>query len=139
MKLAILLLFSLIPTSLAFAQEERQIAMSAQIIVRDSDHRLVAYLQVNKIEYVSLGALHTLLDSEYNPQLDQIVSVNGQNLQIIRRSIDYIADSDNVASDITLNKNLGDKIITIVRPIHDGIPVKAGDTITFIWTFIRTV
>ncbi|CAE6486893.1 conserved exported hypothetical protein [Candidatus Nitrosotenuis uzonensis] len=136
--LCLLLIFSLIPMSLAFAQE-RQIAMSSQIIVRDSDHRLVAYLEVNKIEYVSLGALHTFLDQEYNPRSDQTISVNGQNMQIIRRSIDYIADSDNVISDTTLNVNLGDRVITLVRPIHDGIPVRAGDTITVIWTFIRAV
>jgi len=132
-------LIALMPTSLAFAQEQRQIAMSSQIIVRDSDGILVAYLEINKVEYVSLGALHKFLDAEFNPAADQVFSANGQDLQLIRRSIDYNVDSDNVISDTTLNGQVEGRVITLVRPIHDGIPVKSGDTLTVIWTFIRPI
>lgn len=131
---AIFAVLLFVPVSV-FAQE-RPVAMSSQIIVRDSNQNLVAYLEVNKIEYVSLGALHKFLDSELNDS-DQIISKNGQDLQVIRRSIDYTADSDNVISDTTLNANFDGKLVTLVRPIHDGIPVRAGDTITILWTFVR--
>lgn len=130
-------LILLVPTNLALAQEERPIAMSSQIIVRDSEGNLIAYLNVNKVEYVSLGSLHNFLDGEFNPKTDQIISTNGPNLQMIRRSIDYTSDSDSVISNLALYSNLDGRMITLVRPIHDGIPVRQGDIITVIWTFLR--
>jgi hypothetical protein len=128
----------IIPLHAAYAQE-REIAIISQIMLRDASGSLVAFVDVGKIEYVDAGTLHTFLDDEFNPNTDPIFSTDEKNIQVIRRAIDYHPESDDLLTDLTLNVNIDGKPVTLVRPIHDGIPVRNGDTLTVIWTFIRTI
>ncbi len=109
-----------------------------QNILRDSDGNLVTTHQVTKIGYINPVALDQFLTEEAS-QNDPIVSMSGQRMQIIERAITVDFDSKNVLSDTTLNIGEKDKVLTLVRLIHDGIPVTKGDQMTTIWTFIRPV
>lgn len=133
-----MLALAIIPVNAAFAQESDFIIKS-QIILRDSAGNLVAFLEVNKIAYVGAGIINTFLDGEYNPNSDPILTSGDKNYQLIRRAIDYHPQADELLTDLTLNMNLDGRQHTVVRPVHDGIPVKKGDTLTVIWTFIRAI
>jgi hypothetical protein len=135
--LLVFLALAIIPVHSAFAQED--IAISAQIILRDSSDSLVAFLELGKVAYVGVGIIHSFLDGEFNPNSDPVFSSEGKNIQVIRRAIDYTPESDELLTDLTLNANINGEQYTIVRPVHDGIPVKKGDTLTVIWTFIRAI
>jgi hypothetical protein len=136
--LIVILALAVIPINAAFAQESDFIIKS-QIILRDSAGNLVAFLEVNKIAYVGAGIIHSFLDGEFNPNSDPILSSGEKNYQLIRRAIDYTPEADELLTDLTLNVNVDGRQHTIVRPVHDGIPVKKGDTLTVIWTFIRAM
>lgn len=136
--LLVLSILLIIPANAAVAQEG-QLGVTSQIILRDASGGLVAFLEVNKIAYVGEGIIHQFLDGEFNPNSDPVFSSDGKNIQVIRRAIDYHPESDELLTDLTLNVNIDGKQHTIVRPVHDGIPVKSGDTLTVIWTFIRAI
>lgn len=109
-----------------------------QNILHDSDGNLITAQQVTKIGYLNQGVLDRFLDEEAS-QNDPIVTASGQRMQIIERAVTLDFDSRDVLSDTTLNFQDNEKITTLVRLIHDGIPVTKGDKLTTIWTFIRPV
>jgi hypothetical protein len=133
-----ILALGIIPVHSALAQSQ-DLGISSQIILRDPSGGLVAFLEVSKINYIGKGIIHQFLDAEFNPNSDPVFSSNGKNIQVIRRAIDYTAESDELLTDLTLNANINGEQYTIVRPVHDGIPVKQGDTVTVIWTFVRAI
>jgi hypothetical protein len=119
-----------------FAQTPSVLVFS-QIILRDSQGNLVTSFVVTKIGYIDEMALQDFLDDESSTN-DPIMDIGGQKMQIIERAITFDFDSEDVLSDTTLNTFLDNgQIVTLVRLIHDGIPVTSGDEIIHIWTFIR--
>jgi len=90
-----------------------------------------------KIGYLNIVALQNFLDKETTAN-DPIMNIGSQKMQIIERAGVLDFDSENVVSDTTLYTTLENgHTLTLVRLIHDGIPVTAGDELTTIWTFIR--
>lgn len=139
MKVTILLIF-LIPIIVlpAYAQNSDSLVF-VQNILRDSDGNLVTIFEITKIGYIQQTALAKFLDLE-SSQNDPVMMSNNQKIQIIQRQVSLSFDSENVISDTTLNTPLDNgQVITLIRLIHDGIPVTAGDELTTIWTFIRPV
>ena len=122
-----------------FAQQTTDVLIFTQITLRDSDGNLIASFEPTKIGYHNSVALDNFLDFE-STKNDPIINIGSQKMQIIERAGTLNFDSENVISDTTLNTSLDDgQIITLVRLIHDGIPVTSGDELTIIWTFIRPV
>jgi len=122
-----------------FAQQTTDVLIFTQITLRDSDRNLIASFEPTKIGYHNSVALDNFLDFE-STKNDPIINIGSQKMQIIERAGTLNFDSENVISDTTLNTSLDDgQIITLVRLIHDGIPVTSGDELTIIWTFIRPV
>jgi hypothetical protein len=66
--------------------------------------------------------------------------IGNQKIQIIERQDVMNFDTENVISDTTLNTPLeSGQLVSLIRLIHDGIPVIPGDELITIWTFIRPV
>lgn len=140
MKLAIILLIlSLVPIFLPSYAQTSDTTIFVQHILRDSDGNLVTSFEATKIGYIQQSALTKFLDAESNSN-DPIMMIKNQKMQIIERQGTINFDSDNVISDTTLNTPLeSGQIVTLIRLIHDGIPVIPGDELITIWTFIRPV
>ncbi len=120
-----------------FAQQTSDVFIFTQITLRDSQGNLVMTFEPTKIGYLNIVALQNFLDGESTAN-DPIMNIGSQKMQIIERAGILDFDSENVISDTTLNTTLENgQALTLVRLIHDGIPVIAGDQLTTIWTFIR--
>lgn len=122
----------------AYAQTS-DTAIFVKHILRDSEGNLVTSFEATKIGYIVPITLTKFLDAE-STQNDPVMIVNNQKIQIIERQGTLNFDSKNVISDTTLNTSLDDgRLITLIRLVHDGIPVIPGDELITIWTFIRPV
>lgn len=123
----------------SYAQQTSDTLIFVQNIVRDSQGNLITSFEVTKIGYLAKSSLNNFLDEESSPN-DPIINIGSQKMQIMERQIEVDFNSDDVVSDTTLNmiKENGD-MLSLVRLIHDGIPVTAGDKQIQIWTFIRPV
>ena len=120
-----------------FAQQTSDVLIFTQIILRDSQGNLIMTFESTKIGYLNIVALQNFLDKETTAN-DPIMNIGSQKMQIIERAGVLDFDSENVVSDTTLYTTLENgHTLTLVRLIHDGIPVTAGDELTTIWTFIR--
>ncbi len=120
-----------------FAQQTSDVFIFTQITLRDSQGNLVMTFEPTKIGYLNIVALQNFLDGESTAN-DPIMNIGSQKMQIIERAGILDFDSENVISDTTLNTTLENgQALTLVRLIHDGIPVTAGDELTTIWAFIR--
>ncbi len=119
-----------------FAQQSSDVLILTQIIIRDSQGNLIISLEPTKIGYLNIVALNSFLNEESTVN-DPIMNIGNQKMQIIQRLATLDFDSENVISDTTLNTFENGKTITLVRLIHDGLPVTPEDDYTTIWTFIR--
>lgn len=139
MKFVILLVFLLPLIILPVNAQTSDTTIFVQHILRDSEGNLVTSFEATKIGYIQQSALTKFLDAESNPS-DPIMMIENQKIQIIERKGTLNFDSENVVSDTTLNTpNDNGGITTLIRLVHDGIPVIPGDELITIWTFIRPV
>lgn len=119
-----------------FAQQSSDVLIFTQIVLRDSQGNLIINLEPTKVGYLNIAALNSFLNEESTAN-DPIINIDNKKMQVIERSARLDFDSKNVISDTTLNTFENGKIITLVRLVHDGIPVTPEDDYTTIWTFIR--
>ncbi len=107
-----------------------------QTFVYNSEGQLVAYLASDKFSDINLGALNVLLNSEATEN-DPIITINDNKFQIIQRQKTVPYDKDNViASTILADKN-NDTLTMVLRFAHDGYPIREGEKVVSVWTFIR--
>ena len=93
MKSAIILgsLFFLVVVSLTVQSHavqtniEKGLFIFVQTTVRDSDGRLVAYLESSKFTDLNLRLLGPFLDFEASRGNDPIITIDGEDYQVIRR------------------------------------------------------
>lgn len=140
--IAIALAFILptIHTSFANPPEiENDIFILVQTSVRNSDGHLVVYLESSKFTEINNAALKSFLDFEASRGTDPIMTIDGENYQIIRRVQTQIFDSDGLVASTVLSDNIDGKSILLARFAHDGYPRVSGDSMESIWTFIRPV
>jgi len=131
----IILSVFVIPT--AFAESTPYIFV--QIIHRDSDGHLLAYLQSDKMVSIDLPALNFLLDHESSLKQDPIYEIDGEKQQVITRMFVETFDSQDLVASIQLSVDMNNIEVNAVRFIHDGFRVTSGDTITTVWSFARLV
>lgn len=110
-----------------------------QTIIRNSDGTLVVYLESDKFSDLNVPALELVLDYEASSGNDSVITIDGQQYQIIRRVQSQSFDSDGLVASTVLSYNLDGKPILLARFAHDGYPTIPGDTMESMWTFIRPI
>lgn len=110
-----------------------------QIIHKDSDGNLLAYLQSDRVTDVNLTALNNMLDHESTRKQDPTYQKDGNTFQVITRENTLTFDSPLMHASTRLVTDVNDEPSVILRLPHDGLRVLPGDTIKTIWIFARSV
>ena len=107
-----------------------------QIIHKDSDGNLLAYLQSDRVSDANLDMINEMLDHESARGVDPIYQINGNVFQVITRENTLQFDSPLMyaSTDLISSENN-----VILRLPHDGLRVLPGDSIKIIWIFSRSV
>ncbi|MFB5608004.1 MAG: hypothetical protein ACE5RI_04495 [Candidatus Nitrosomaritimum yanchengensis] len=108
-----------------------------QSTIRNSDGQLVTYLESSKFTDLNLELLPPFLDFEASRGNDPIVTINGEEYQVIRRVQSKTFERDDLVASTILSNNVDGKLVMLARFAHDGYPVSSGDTLESMWTFIR--
>ena len=132
-----IIILSVLVIPVAFAESTPYIFV--QIIHRDSDGNLLAYLQSDKMTSVDLPALNFLLDHESSLKQDPIYEIDGKKHQVITRQFVETYDSQNLLASTELLVDMNNIEVMTVRFIHDGFRIISGDTVTTVWSFARLV
>ena len=132
-----IIILSVIAIPVAFAESTPYIFV--QVIHRDSDGNLLAYLQSDKMNSIDLPALNFLLDHESSLKQDPIYEIDGKKHQVITRQFVETYDSQNLLASTELLVDMNNIEVMTVRFIHDGFRVTSGDTVTTVWSFARLV
>jgi len=110
-----------------------------QSTVRNSDGVLVAYLESSKFTDLNKPALESFLDFEATRGVDSIITIDGEDYQVIRRVQSHSFSSDDLTASTILSDTIDGKLVMLARFAHDGYPVVSGDTLESMWTFVRLV
>ena len=107
-----------------------------QIIHKDSDGNLLAYLQSDRVSDANLDMINEMLDHESARGVDPIYQINGNVFQVITRENTLQFDSPLMyaSTDLISSENN-----VILRLPHDGLRVLPDDSIKIIWIFSRSV
>ena len=116
-----------------------EIFIFVQTTIRNPDGQLVTYLGSSKFTNVNMDLLGPFLDYEATRGNDPIVTLDGQEYQVIRRVQSKTFDRDDLVASTTLSDVVNGKLTLIARFAHDGYPVPEGDTLQSMWTFVRPV
>ncbi len=108
-----------------------------QSTLRDSGGALVAYTESTKFTSINGPALDSFLDFEASRRSDPVVSIGGDDYQVIRRAQVQAFDSYGLVASTNLSDSLDGGVTHLVRFAHDGYPTAPGDTLESIWTFLR--
>ncbi|AFS81966.1 hypothetical protein [Candidatus Nitrosopumilus sediminis] len=92
-----------------------------------------------KFSDLNLPALKSFLDYEATRGNDPIITVDGQNFQVIRRVQSQSFDSEELVASTILSDAVDGKNIILARFAHDGYSTIPGDTLESMWTFVRSV
>jgi len=135
--------FLLFPLNSSFSTTQTEIGnhifIFVQTTVRNSDGQLVVYLESTKFSDLDLLALESFLDFEVSRGSDPIITIDGQNYQVIRRVQSQTFDSEDLVASTILSDNVDEKPVLVARFAHDGYAVIPGDTLESMWTFVRPV
>ncbi|MCV0373496.1 MAG: hypothetical protein K5793_08105 [Nitrosarchaeum sp.] len=88
---------------------------------------------------MNLPALASFLDYEATRGNDPILTMDGQQYQVIRRVQSQTFDSERLVGSTVLSDNIDGSPIMLARFAHDGYNTVPGDTMESLWTFIRLV
>jgi len=135
--------FLLIPVGNSFGVTQTEIGddifVFVQSTVRNSDGTLIVYLESTKFTDLNLPALKSFLDFEASRGNDPIITIDGQNFQVIRRVQSQVFDSDGLVASTILSDVIDGKATILARFTHDGYTTTPGDTLESMWTFVRPV
>jgi len=135
--------FLFIPIGNSFGVTQTEIGddifVFVQSTVRNSDGTLIVYLESTKFTDLNLSALESFLDFEASRGNDPIITIDGQNYQVIRRVQSQVFDSDGLVASTILSDAVDGKSIVLARFAHDGYTTAPGDTLESMWTFVRPV
>ena len=113
-----------------------------QIIHRDSDGNLLAYIESDKIAIMHNDAMIELMDMQSSTGTDPVYDINGNYVEVIIRQQITEIETTTLSTDSKLVSTVKDKDgnkITILRIVHDGYMANAGDTVTTYWNFARII
>ena len=133
-----LVIVSLSNHTLAYQPElDDEIFIFVQTTIRNPDGTLVTYLESSKFSQLNMELLRPFLDFEASRSDDPIVTINGEEYQVIRRVQSTTFDKDDLVASTSLQDIVDGKLTMLARFAHDGYPVSEGDTMQSMWTFIR--
>jgi hypothetical protein len=118
---------------------EKGLLIFVQTTVRNSDGQLVAYLESSKFTDLNLKLLGPFLDFEASRGNDPIITIDGEEYQVIRRVQSKTFTSEDLVASTILSDTVDGKLVMLARFAHDGYPVSSGDTLESMWTFVRPV
>ena len=110
-----------------------------QIIHKDSDGNLLAYLQSDRVTDANLSAIDKMIEHESTREIDPIYQINGNVFQVITRENTLHFDSSLMYANTSLIQDVDDEQVIVLRLPHDGFRVLPGDSIKVIWIFSRSV
>ena len=113
-----------------------------QIIHRDSNGNLLAYIESDKISIMHNDAMIELMDMQSSIGTDPVYDINGNNVEVIIRQQITEIETTTLSTDTKLVSTVKDKDgnkIIILRIVHDGYMAYAGDTVTTYWNFARII
>lgn len=135
--------FLLVPSSNIFGITQTNpgdnIFVFVQTTIRNSDGTLVVYLESTKFSDLNAPALESFLDYEASRGNDPVITIDGQQYQIIQRIQSQSFDSERLVASTILSDNINGKSILLARFAHDGYLTISGDTMESMWTFVRPV
>jgi len=133
-----LVIISLTNYSQAYQTEfEDGLFIFVQTTVRNSDGQLVTYLESSKFTDINLELLGPFLDFEASRGNDPIVTINGEEYQVIRRVQSKTFPREDLVASTILSDMVDGQLKMLARFAHDGYLVSPGDTLESMWTFIR--
>ena len=113
-----------------------------QIIHRDSNGNLLAYIESDKISIMHNDAMIELMDMQSSIGTDPVYDINGNNVEVIIRQQITEIETTTLSTDTKLVSTVKDKDgnkIIILRVVHDGYMAYPGDTVTIYWNFARII
>ena len=113
-----------------------------QIIHRDSNGNLLAYIESDKITIMHNDAMIELMDMQSSTGTDPVYDINGNNVEVIIRQQITEIETTTLSTDTKLVSTVKDKDgnkIIILRVVHDGYMAYPGDTVTTYWNFARII
>lgn len=110
-----------------------------QVIHKDSDGNLLAYLQSDRITDANLDMINEMLEHESARGVDPIYQKDGNFFQVITRENTLHFDSPLMYASTSLNQDVDNEQVTVLRLPQDGFRVLPGDSIKVIWIFVKSV
>ena len=110
-----------------------------QIVHKDSDGNLLAYLQSDRVTDANLTEINEMLEHESARGIDPIYQKDGNTFQVITRENTLYFDSPLMYASTSLIQDVNDEQNIILRLPHDGFRVLPGDSIKVIWIFTKSV
>lgn len=123
--------------SLAPAHAQSDVYVHVQTILRDSDGRLIAYLESTKFTDLDFSLLDEFLDMEAERDPPEMADIGGQLFEVIRRVQVVPIETYTVVASTNLTYDFGGQTSLLARFAHNGYPTVPGDTLESIWTFVR--
>ncbi len=135
--------FLLFPISDSFGAYQTELGddlfIFVQSTIRNSDGTLVAYLESTKFTDLNLSGLKSFLDIEVSRGIGPVITIDGQNFEVIRRVQSQSFDSERLVASTVLYDKIVGKPTVLARFAHDGYSVQSGDTLESMWTFVRII
>ena len=111
-----------------------------QIIHRDSDGNLLAYIESDDMQDIDKDSIIELINYESSQGNDPIYQVNANTIEVITRQQISQVETISLSTDSKLVSNFldedGKEIITL-RFTHDGYMAFPGDTVITYWNFVK--
>lgn len=108
-----------------------------QTILRDSDGRLIAYLESTKFTDLNFVLLDRFLDLEAERDPPATAEIGGRFYDVIRRVQVVPIETSTVVASTNLTFDLDGQTSLLARFAHNGYPTVPGDVLESIWTFVR--
>ena len=114
--------------------DSSRFAIYVQVLIRNSNGQLVAYLESTRVDVPDPKFLDVILDTRSTGK--SIITINDKEYEKIKITHSGSYVGPNTAATIT-GSMWGDR--WALRTIHDGTPLVEGDKIDSVWTIIRPV
>jgi hypothetical protein len=138
--LFLLAVFSILAVSDAnsYAQTSSPgLAIYMQAEIHDSNGNLVGYIESARVRVLDAIQFNQLIDANAGIFHKSIISINGQQFEMIKASSTITLTSATIVSQNFISAEDGKKSQILALATHDGYPVVAGDKVTVYWTILR--
>ncbi len=108
-----------------------------QAEIHDSNGNLVGYLESARVRILDETQLNQLIDANAGVFHKSVISINGQQFEMIKASPTITHTSATIVSQNFISVEDGKRSQILALANHDGYPVVAGDKVTVYWTILR--